>query len=43
MAFARLFKDLLKDKDFGHRFVPIIPEEARTFWYGRLLPYREDL
>jgi pyruvate dehydrogenase E1 component len=31
MAFARLLKDLLKNKDFGHRLVPIIPDEARTF------------
>jgi Pyruvate dehydrogenase complex, dehydrogenase (E1) component len=38
MAFARLFKDLLKDKDFGHRFVPIIPEEARTFGMDAYFP-----
>ena len=31
MAFVRLLKDLIKDPDMGHRFVPIIPDEARTF------------
>jgi pyruvate dehydrogenase E1 component len=31
MAFVRLLKDLMKDPDMGHRFVPIIPDEARTF------------
>ncbi|MFV0634924.1 MAG: pyruvate dehydrogenase (acetyl-transferring), homodimeric type, partial [Demequina sp.] len=31
MAFVRLFKDLVKDKEFGKRIVPIIPDEARTF------------
>jgi pyruvate dehydrogenase E1 component len=31
MAFARLLKDLLRDKGIGHRIVPIIPDEARTF------------
>ncbi|HEY2555938.1 MAG TPA: pyruvate dehydrogenase (acetyl-transferring), homodimeric type, partial [Diaminobutyricibacter sp.] len=31
MAFVRLLKDLLRAKDFGHRIVPIIPDEARTF------------
>jgi pyruvate dehydrogenase E1 component len=31
MAFARLLKDLLKDKGIGNRIVPIIPDEARTF------------
>ena len=38
MAFARLFKDLLKDKNFGHRFVPIIPDEARTFGMDAYFP-----
>ncbi len=38
MAFARLFKDLLKDKDFGARFVPIIPDEARTFGMDAYFP-----
>ena len=31
MAFVRLLKDLMKDPEIGHRFVPIIPDEARTF------------
>ena len=38
MAFARLLKDLLKNKDFGHRFVPIIPDEARTFGMDAYFP-----
>ncbi len=38
MAFARLFKDLLKDKEFGARFVPIIPDEARTFGMDAYFP-----
>ena len=38
MAFVRMFKDLLKDKDIGHRFVPIIPDEARTFGMDSLFP-----
>jgi pyruvate dehydrogenase E1 component len=38
MAFVRLFKDLLKDKNIGHRFVPIIPDEARTFGMDSLFP-----
>ena len=31
MAFVRLLKDLMRDKEFGNRIVPIIPDEARTF------------
>jgi pyruvate dehydrogenase E1 component len=31
MAFVRLLKDLMRDKGFGRRIVPIIPDEARTF------------
>ena len=27
----RLLKDLMRDKEFGQRIVPIIPDEARTF------------
>ncbi len=38
MAFARLFKDLLRDKNFGPRFVPIIPDEARTFGMDAYFP-----
>ena len=38
MAFARLFKDLLRDENYGHRFVPIIPDEARTFGMDSYFP-----
>ena len=38
MAFARLLKDLLKNKDFGRRLVPIIPDEARTFGMDAYFP-----
>ena len=38
MAFVRLFKDLMKDKGIGHRWVPIIPDEARTFGMDSLFP-----
>lgn len=38
MAFVRLFKELLKDKEFGHRLVPIIPDEARTFGLDSIFP-----
>ncbi len=31
MAFARLVRNLMKDKSIGSRVVPIIPDEARTF------------
>jgi pyruvate dehydrogenase E1 component len=31
MAFVRLLRDLMRDKEFGPRVVPIIPDEARTF------------
>ena len=31
MAFVRVLRSLMKDKDFGERVVPIIPDEARTF------------
>jgi pyruvate dehydrogenase E1 component len=31
MAFVRLLKKLLKDKEIGRRIVPIIPDEGRTF------------
>ncbi|GAC1695776.1 MAG: pyruvate dehydrogenase (acetyl-transferring), homodimeric type [Candidatus Limnocylindrales bacterium] len=30
-AFARLLRNLLRDKTIGKRIVPIIPDEARTF------------
>src|SRR3954463_11486655 len=38
MAFVRLFKELLKDKELGPRFVPVIPDEARTFGMDSLFP-----
>ncbi|MDM7831493.1 pyruvate dehydrogenase (acetyl-transferring), homodimeric type [Cellulomonas edaphi] len=38
MALVRLFKDLVKDKEFGHRIVPIIPDEARTFGLDSIFP-----
>ena len=38
MAFVRLLKDLIRDKDFGHRIVPIIPDEARTFGMDSFFP-----
>jgi len=38
MAFVRLLKDLLRTKDFGHRIVPIIPDEARTFGIDAFFP-----
>ncbi|HEY2301227.1 MAG TPA: pyruvate dehydrogenase (acetyl-transferring), homodimeric type, partial [Acidimicrobiales bacterium] len=31
MAFAKLLRNLLRDKGIGKRIVPIIPDEARTF------------
>lgn len=41
MAFVRLLKDLMKDKEFGRRWVPIIPDEARTFGMDSLFPTRK--
>ncbi|MFF1878957.1 pyruvate dehydrogenase (acetyl-transferring), homodimeric type [Leifsonia sp. NPDC058230] len=38
MAFVRLLKDLLRSKEFGHRIVPIIPDEARTFGMDAFFP-----
>ena len=38
MAFVRLLKDLMKDPAIGERFVPIIPDEARTFGMDSLFP-----
>ena len=38
MAFARLLKDLLRDKGIGNRIVPIIPDEARTFGMDAYFP-----
>ena len=41
MAFVRLLKDLMKDPAMGHRFVPIIPDEARTFGLDSLFPSKK--
>ncbi|MDI6024269.1 pyruvate dehydrogenase (acetyl-transferring), homodimeric type [Leucobacter sp. UT-8R-CII-1-4] len=38
MVFVRLLKDLMRDKGFGARFVPIIPDEARTFGMDSYFP-----
>jgi pyruvate dehydrogenase E1 component len=38
MAIVRLIKDLMKDKGIGARFVPVIPDEARTFGMDSLFP-----
>ncbi|MGC4814653.1 pyruvate dehydrogenase (acetyl-transferring), homodimeric type [Micromonospora sp. DT228] len=37
-AFVRLLKDVMKDKEFGKRWVPIIPDEARTFGLDSIFP-----
>ncbi|MBO7936611.1 pyruvate dehydrogenase (acetyl-transferring), homodimeric type [Streptomyces sp. S9] len=38
MALVRLVKDLMRDKETGQRWVPIIPDEARTFGMESLFP-----
>ena len=38
MVFVRLLKDLMREKGFGPRFVPIIPDEARTFGMDSYFP-----
>jgi pyruvate dehydrogenase E1 component len=38
MAFVRLLKDLIKDENIGARFVPIAPDEFRTFGMDSLFP-----
>ncbi|KIF74137.1 pyruvate dehydrogenase [Streptomyces sp. 150FB] len=38
MAFVRLMKDLMRDKETGRRWVPIVPDEARTFGMEALFP-----
>ncbi|WP_260840510.1 pyruvate dehydrogenase (acetyl-transferring), homodimeric type [Gordonia pseudamarae] len=46
MALVRIFKDLLRDKEIGHRIVPIVPDEARTFgmdsWFPTLKIYNRN-
>ncbi|MFK3615863.1 pyruvate dehydrogenase (acetyl-transferring), homodimeric type [Corynebacterium amycolatum] len=43
MATVRVFRDLMRDKELKDRFVPIIPDEARTFgmdsWFPTLKIY----
>ncbi len=41
MAFVRLLKELLKDPALGPRFVPIIPDEARTFGMDAMFPVQK--
>src|SRR5207342_1702567 len=38
MAFVRMLKDLMRDPEIGPRFVPIIPDEARTFGMDSMFP-----
>ena len=38
MALVRLIKDLMRDKETGKYWVPIIPDEARTFGMDSLFP-----
>ncbi|MBO0826415.1 MAG: pyruvate dehydrogenase (acetyl-transferring), homodimeric type [Streptosporangiales bacterium] len=38
MAFVRLLRDLIKTDDLGKRFVPIAPDEFRTFGMDSLFP-----
>jgi pyruvate dehydrogenase E1 component len=41
MAFVRLLKSLMKDPEIGHRFVLIIPDEARTFGLDAFFPTKK--
>ncbi|MFH8565851.1 pyruvate dehydrogenase (acetyl-transferring), homodimeric type [Streptomyces sp. NPDC017988] len=38
MAFVRLVKELMRDKETGGRWVPVVPDEARTFGMESLFP-----
>jgi pyruvate dehydrogenase E1 component len=38
MALVRLLKDLMKDPEIGNRFVPIAPDEFRTFGMDSMFP-----
>ena len=38
MAFVRVLRDIMRDKEIGHRVVPIIPDEARTFGMDSFFP-----
>ena len=37
-VFARVLRDLMREGEFGKRFVPIIPDEARTFGIDAFFP-----
>ena len=37
-AFVRLLRDLMRDKEIGHRMVPIAPDEFRTFGMDSMFP-----
>ncbi len=37
-AFVRLLRDLMRDKEFGPRIVPIAPDEFRTFGMDSMFP-----
>ncbi|HEV7450629.1 MAG TPA: pyruvate dehydrogenase (acetyl-transferring), homodimeric type [Pseudonocardiaceae bacterium] len=41
MAFVRLLRELIKDSEIGPRFVPIIPDEARTFGMDSMFPTQQ--
>ncbi|KUJ54541.1 pyruvate dehydrogenase [Streptomyces albus subsp. albus] len=38
MAFVRLVKDLMRERETGRRWVPVVPDEARTFGMESLFP-----
>ncbi|WKU42851.1 pyruvate dehydrogenase (acetyl-transferring), homodimeric type [Streptomyces sp. VNUA116] len=38
MAFVRLVKELMRDEETGRRWVPVVPDEARTFGMESLFP-----
>jgi pyruvate dehydrogenase E1 component len=38
MAFVRILREMMRDKEFGRHVVPIIPDEARTFGMDSVFP-----
>ena len=38
MAFVRTLRDVMRDKEWGKRIVPIVPDEARTFGMDSFFP-----
>ncbi|HET7305331.1 MAG TPA: pyruvate dehydrogenase (acetyl-transferring), homodimeric type [Segeticoccus sp.] len=38
MAFVRILKEMMRDKEFGSHVVPIVPDEARTFGMDSFFP-----